>query len=293
MQKWILFEDFWSINDDEELSELQNKYPEFDEMYLAVCVLKNCIKIKSRIKSMFDKNSKYLDSNFLSEFKRKWKFNSRLWELYLISFLLNKGFYLEKQKNIWPDIKLLFWWKTIWIECVASTKWTWENQIADMLKWYSGDIDVVDIPRKLRLTSAIVSKVNKFDKYIKEWIVKSDDCCIIALNWWSSYWEMINNGIESILFWYGKAFFEKPNWKLEWPFLELKKNMKNQNNSDVSNKLFEKYKSISWIVYCWTDIVQSDDFDLSWEMKNIYPIANIKLIKNLHSQISIPDWFSF
>jgi hypothetical protein len=292
MQKWTLFEDLWSINDNKKLHELQNKYPEYDEMYLTVSVLKNCNKKKLRIKSMFDKNSKYLDSNFLSEFKIKWKFNSRLWELYLISFLLNKGFCLEKQKNIWPDIKILFWWKIIWIECISSSRWIWRNEIADMLDWYSGDIDIIDIPRKLRLTSAIVSKINKFDKYIKEWIVKTDDCYIIALNWWNSYWEMINNGIESILFWYWKTFFKKINWILKWPFVKNKKSLKNKNHSNVSNILFEKYKSISWIIYCWTDIVQSDDFDLSWKMENIYPIANLNLIKNPYSQALILDSFS-
>ena len=298
MNKDILFEDLGISNDTATLQKIQSENNLFDLMYVKMSVSKHEEEFRKRIESIFQDSNKYLDNDFIGQFKLKGNFNARLRELYMTSLLLKNWYNLDKNKpkENTPDLKLDFWWKTIWIECVASTKGEWDNKILDVTNWFSWHVDIVNTPRKLRLTTALDTKMKKFNCYLLDWIVKNSDCCIIALNWWESDWDLIVNWIWSILFWYDKTIFNHVDWKLEWPYVEEKKEFENKNGAIIDHALFlsRYYSHISWIIYFWSSIVNCDDFDLEWVSNNSRGWnwkTKVQFIKNPNAKNQIPEWF--
>lgn len=276
-----LFEELGKAHTDKQLQSIQKKYKSYDPMYIKLCVMEEK-EYRNRINNMYDKAQDYLDMNFIKEFKWKDKFDARLRELYLISFLLNKNYNLVKDTTPWgPDIKIDYLWNTIRIECVTSSKGRGKNTIHDTTKWYSWPIDDIDIPRKLRLTTVVSEKLDKLNEYIKKNVIKEKDRYIIALNGWQSDWDIINNGIESILCGIWKSVYKINKGMLTWPFYEKREKIKNKNWALIWNAIFTdiNYQKVSWIIYFWSSIVNCKDFDLEWISRSTTN-SKIKFIKN-------------
>ena len=299
-----LFPVLWNAKSDKELQSFQKKFDNLDPRFVKFCVSKRKAekKIINWVNWMFNTVREYLDSNFLDEMKRKWKFISRLWELYIISFLKKQWYNLlsTKEKYFSPDIKVEFNWKVIRIECVASSKWVGKNKLEEISEWISwGDIDMIDTPRKLRLTTVILDKQKKYQKYLASNRIGAQDPFIIAINWGESYWDKINNGIESILYGLWKTYYMKnhDSDKLEWPFLERKSTLeKSEQKIAVPNNLFERteFEGISGIIFFGCCLISSDDYNLDGINNNAF-LSNsahrLTLIRNIFAKNKIPDWF--
>lgn len=299
-----LFENLWNAKTTEELQELQKHFSDMDSWYIKHCVSKDneSQKFIDFVNSIYHESFPYLDKNFPKELRRKWKFISRLWELYLVSFLRKRWYNIlcDKEESFNPDIKMEVGWSIVRVECVASSKWTGKDKLEEIPEWISWwYIDDIDMPRKLRLTSVIVDKQNKYQKYLENYRINKKDPFIIAINWWESYGDMINNGIESILYGFWKTYYTKPyhNNKLEWPFLESKLFLEKWLwKIKVPNDLFLKpeFKGISGVIFFWSCLVSSNDYSLEGINNNWYSLSRshrLIFIRNAFAINQVPDWF--
>lgn len=289
-----MFEKLWIARTNEELQKIQQSYYNYDEVYVKFCVWENYKSDRDWLYKIYSQYNNYLDNNFVSWLKVKWSFNQRLWELYLLWYLKNIWYNLiEVKDNKSPDFKINFENTNIWIECVASTKWTWSNKLINIKDEHIVDLNKSNISRMLRLTTSLDEKRRKFNEYIKDNIVKKKDICIIALNWGESNWNLIDNWIASVLYWVWTKIYIKTWWELEWPFYKQRDNVDNVNWALVNTSIFNNkdYNNIDWLIYFASSIYNINDYSFEWKNNNCDPVDKLVFIKNPNSKKEIPEWF--
>ncbi|MCX6807347.1 MAG: hypothetical protein NTZ80_00865 [Patescibacteria group bacterium] len=91
-----LLEKFDTVKNDEELQLLQNRYNQFDKLYVKYsCTYDSDShrEIQESIEIIYQKVKNYLDRGFKKKFQKN--FSERLWEMYLINFFIEKKFDIE------------------------------------------------------------------------------------------------------------------------------------------------------------------------------------------------------
>lgn len=179
-----------SVKNQSDLEKIFNDNPNISKTYLQIATYWK--ETRDFYDSNWCKVKKYLDKNFLNKFKMESEHDSRAWEFHLASVFINEGLnLLEKTWDYGPDFCIkLDNGKKIWVEAIICTLGDTDpvepRPVLTPGKVYSfgGNIEDINRPKALRITSAIGTKFEKFKKYLKDskCPVEKDDCLVIAIN---------------------------------------------------------------------------------------------------------------
>ena len=109
------------------------------------------------------------------------EFHQRWWEMYLTVALLRLGFAVEPSAaDAGPDVTLEVDGARLFIEAVAPTAGTKADRVPEPV--HHGVVDFPELECRLRLTQALTDKAGDFRKNLRDGVVPSDACRIIALS---------------------------------------------------------------------------------------------------------------
>lgn len=144
------------------------------------------VEAKEFIETLWVKTMLYLDNDVRARATEQ--FHQVFWEMYLCAALLEVGLQviprtLRKCQNKGPDIQIGHGKnsdKIVWCEAIAVTAGTGPDAVR---KSEPGKVSRVPHDAiKLRLTSALGEKRDKFSKYVLKEDVSADEPCIVAIN---------------------------------------------------------------------------------------------------------------
>jgi type I restriction enzyme S subunit len=139
---------------------------------------------KDFVNQLWLRTADYVDLGFLTEASKQ--FHPRFWEMYLVAALLEHGFPVitrkeRKFQGKGPDIQIGC--VHAWIEAIAVSGGTTSEAVPELNSETKFATNVPQDKIKLRLTTAIQKKYEKYrDNYLKKGIVKQGEPFIIALN---------------------------------------------------------------------------------------------------------------
>jgi hypothetical protein len=141
------------------------------------------VKLRSYLLNLWDIYHDYADKDFPEQLAQD--FQARFWEMYLTCTLIHKSFKVlpKRTRARGPDIRIEYGLTTIWIEAVTPTvgdpKKPDSVRPAKMLVAQ----EIPDEQMILRYRSAIHDKYSgKYFTYLRDGIIGSSDCYVIALN---------------------------------------------------------------------------------------------------------------
>ena len=178
-----IFEENWpEVKSDEELKTLILENPEYDPGYINLSTSTLLKKKKELVKNLLVRFEPYADIGFEESLKRKGEFIGRCWEMIVgVTFLEQGETLIPRLENgkRGPDIGIRRE-KINWIEAVSCTSGTGDDAVPAIR--YG---EIMDVPVRamiLRVGNAVGSKVTKYDGYVKDGIIKSDEPFIIAIS---------------------------------------------------------------------------------------------------------------
>ena len=179
-----------TIKNQKELDDAFQKYPNFSKTYIQTALYLE--ETRKWYEDNWPKVYKYLDKKFLDNFQKEAEHHSRAWEFHLATVFIEKGFQLiEKNWEVGPDFCIkTSSGKKIWVEAIACDLGEVDpvEPYPDMKpgKIYSfgGNIEDEHRPRALRITNAIGTKLEIFNKYLKSSKsgITNKDCLMVAIN---------------------------------------------------------------------------------------------------------------
>lgn len=180
-----------SVKSQQELEDIFATYPHLSRLYIQTAVYMK--ETREWYEDNWPKVYKYLDKDFLDQFRLETEHRARAWEFYLAVVLLRYGFLLqEKTWKFGPDFCIeLSSQKRIWVEAVTCGRGEVDPvepyPLMESGKMYSfsGNIEDVNRPRALRITSAVAEKLEQFKKYLArsaESRVDVGDYLVVAVN---------------------------------------------------------------------------------------------------------------
>ena len=108
-------------------------------------------------------------------------FHQRWWEMYLTVALVRLGFAVQPNPaDVFPDVHLVVDGARVFVEAVAPTAGTRSDRVPDPV--HQGVIAFPERECLLRLTQALTDKAGDFRKNLRDGVVPSDACRIIALS---------------------------------------------------------------------------------------------------------------
>ncbi len=271
----LFINDFPMVNSDEELEELSLQYPKYDPYYIASGSIKDR---KEYFEKLWKIYRNYADKHFLKEVKTN--FHQRSWEMYLSNLFIENGFEISS-KDKGPDIKIDLGDRNLWIECVASKKGEKSDKVPDMM--YEVVQDVPADKMLLRITNSIDKKFKKYQKYVKDSIIKKGDYYIIAVNA-GGFGYIVDTDMPLILkclisigFW---SYKKLEDGSFSKPFLSRREYIEKQNKKKVKMNYFEdkKYNGISGVIYTPNNVLNLRDKDDCIFISN--PLAKNELPKS-------------
>ena len=155
-----------------------------------IAVAKRCSDVKDWIQQTFDEAKQYLDADFATNFLVD--FEQRCWELSVYRYLADCGININlPTQNEGPDFDTSIGY----VECVAVRRGDGANAIpllkASILRadgtWTEGGgfQPVPTNEAQLRISTAIVTKIGKYEGYTaKQWFDHNKPR-LIAVNWWA------------------------------------------------------------------------------------------------------------
>lgn len=173
----IFNENLGKASNRKELAILKKKFSHYDSLYVAISTMIRP-DFRDWLEVLWKQYEPYADTNFSSELKKQ--FNQRVWEMYLGSTLLNRGYILGDHTNIGPDFRIPQNNKQVWIEAIAIEKGMGKDRVPDIV--YGKMIDVPEKEMLLRLTSAIKEKHGKYLSYINDSHIGKNEPFIIAID---------------------------------------------------------------------------------------------------------------
>lgn len=179
-----------SVKDQEKLDKTLLQYPGFSKAFIAIAVAKP--EIRKWYEDQWLELQKYLDKDFASRFQKESEHAARAWEFHLGTVLLEHR--LELQEKNWetgPDFCIqTSTGQKIWIEAIACDLGSVDpvepmpEMIPRAMYSFGGNIEDINRPRALRITSAIGTKLEKYKNYLSDPKsgISENDCLIIAIN---------------------------------------------------------------------------------------------------------------
>ena len=255
----LFIENFESVNTDEKLKKLQEKYSGYDPAYITQAAGIPRKHIKEWLEELWEQYEPYADKDFSEKLKKE--FHQRTWEMYLACTLLNRGFLLKEiktKKGGEPDICLELNGKNIWLEAIAPRVGEGNDRIPEIQ--YGVVQDVPEEQMLLRLRNALEVKFNKYKDYLGKNIIKENEAYIIAINKGA----LLHPDpqiplILKCLFSIGFLGIPIRSEKSRTPFWSRREELKKKSGSSISMGFFEnpEYSCISAVVYCVDNILNS------------------------------------
>ncbi len=264
-----------SVRSQEELDAAFLKYPNISKDYIQTALYWE--DTRKWYEDHWPKVCKYLDKDFLQRFQMEEEHNARAWEFHVAAVFSDKG--LKMEEKIWeygPDfcIKMPDSDKKLWIEAItcdlgkSDPVEPYPDLQPGKIYSFTGNIEDINRPRALRITSAIGTKLEKFKEYVKESHrsgVTTNDYLLIAVNGMA----IQHNSDPSILFKYA-VFGQGPDMyvkapgkeKLEGPFykpvIKIIKKVGVDNREIPTNFMeMSDFSKISAVLYCGNKISHS------------------------------------
>jgi hypothetical protein len=245
------------------------------------------------VEELWQKYAHYAEPDFLEDAKRH--FHEKSWEMYLACVFLNHGFQLnKKRKKKGPDICLLGQTKPIWVEAKAPGSGTGNDAVPEP------ELDILnDVPEEqilLRLTSAIVEKYKKYQKYLRKGIISKDDPYIIAINGGNipragNEGDDVPHIVKAVLP-FGNLFLKiNQKGEITVSHYEYRDGIRKCSGTKIPTNIFEdkSYSRISAIMYSWVNVVDRPE-QIGTEIIFIHnPFAENPLLKGL-SQFGTEYW---
>ncbi len=270
-----LLKNLWIFVSSKDLQSIQEKYSKYDRVYvLFSCICENekisHNKEREKIEELYKKTKKYLDKDF--EKKIETNFVERLWEIFLIDFILEKWYKIEEKKSDkWPDLQIkLPDWRNLWIEFVVANEWNWEDCINDNLVW--NNIRIWEYDKKdriLRIRNSIHYKYNKYfnpefkdnkwrNLYVKCDDLKDNDIYLVAIYPKFPIYELEELITGALYSRWDEVIILWENWNNKYGYLKLEKITK-KSWKDVECGIFlnDSHKMLSWIISFEKDIFSS------------------------------------
>ena len=147
-------------------------------------------QIKKGLEELWRRYEPYADTNFSKEFAKQ--VEPRFWEMYLSVCLLASRRKLrpradvpDAERNEGPDICISKGRRKIWIEAIAPSPGDDKNldKVPDLFL-NAGDA-MQDVPERqieLRITGALWTKLQAFQRYKQNGIIGDGDSCIVAVS---------------------------------------------------------------------------------------------------------------
>ncbi len=142
-----------------------------------------CRDARDFIESIWPSCSEFVDSDLQKDARND--FHQRWWELYLAHVLLASGVALVPRKNRnpakqGPDLLAIVGERRFWVEAVTVFSGTGPDAVTEGEEGVAHDVP--DDPIKLRLQSALSSKLQKHHRYRSRGWIKEKEGYIVALN---------------------------------------------------------------------------------------------------------------
>jgi len=255
-----LFEDLGEVKNNEELANLQKKFPAYDISYIYQAADTSRRKAKEWMEELWRQYEPYADTQFLNDFKKQ--FTQRSWELYLGATLLNRGFKLGKHISSGPDFDLRSGEnkRLAWIEAVAAEKGSGSDKVPDIV--YGTVQNVPEEAMLLRIANVLDKKFKKYQAKLTSGIVKENEPYVIAVN--RSAIEHVEPGLPLILkslFGIGHLTLPIKSIRQENPesFWSSRPTIGKRSCKDVPMLFFEDeaHSGISAVIYCIDSILNS------------------------------------
>jgi hypothetical protein len=141
------------------------------------------VELRSYLENLWGTYHDYADKDFPRQLAQD--FQARFWEMYLTCTLIDKSFNVlpKRTRARGPDIRIEYGSTTIWIEAVTPT--VGDSNKPDSVPPVKMGVaqEVPDEQMTLRYRSAIHDKYfGKYFTYLRDGIIRSGDCYVIALN---------------------------------------------------------------------------------------------------------------
>lgn len=215
-------------------------------------------KYKSYMEKLWDIYEPYADKDFPEQLPMD--FHARFWEMYLACMLLQKGYQLLPKRKLsrGPEIAIeLNETRRLFIEAVAPSKGGDNNPDKVPRTELGRAVRLPNNKITLRYCSAIKSKFNAYERYLKGNVVTEFDSYFIALN-------SCKIGIEAkaededcprvmkAVLPIGDEVVEISGKNVNWNY-QYKINMKKSSGIDVPTNIFLNYDyaGLSGLLYAW------------------------------------------
>jgi|GEM_PF-430734 len=150
-------------------------------------------QIRQNLENLWCRFEPYADTQFRTEFARQP--SERFWEMHLGCWLLDQGKQIVARSELTraaqgnrPDFCVVEDGRRIWIEAICPNRGSDDNpdQIPDfMANAKPGEVQVFAAPNReidLRLTSALLEKSRRYQRYKTSGVVGPDDTCLVAIS---------------------------------------------------------------------------------------------------------------
>ncbi len=162
---------------------------------------------KARIEQLWTVHKPYADIHFLQEAKEQ--LHPRLWEMILTNTFKTRGYSPKKVSNQGPEFFIEISGKRFWVEAIAPGPGTGADAVPPPPSPVApGELNEDDQPYNppyekiiLRLTSALATKLKKYEKDQREGRVSKSDGFILAINGNKAVngWDLAADTIHSII----------------------------------------------------------------------------------------------
>jgi hypothetical protein len=284
------------VKNNDELFAVQDEQPELDRAYVAAA----CIPERKKwIEYLWERYWPYADKNFLIEVRTVDKFNERTWEMYLGCVFLSKNYKISNDVSSGPDFTITLGDRNVRVEATAPNRGEVDSPLPRAVLepgvMYSGGGNIEQISRTkiLRFTAGFIEKERKFHEYLKQGIVKEDECYIIAINAHNFsglvedidyYTRRVFLGMGCLSYTLGAdgTLSTQPS-AVPQPFVE-KRTTAGIEKIPTDYFLTDKYSHISAVLLCGDHIVQSPK---DWELMG----QNITILRNHYATNKLPNEF--
>jgi hypothetical protein len=182
---------FRPIESQQDLDEAFLQYPQFAKAYIKTALYQK--DTRDWYEKNWPKVYKYLDKDFVSKFQMEAEHDARAWEFHVVAILLEKGCqFKEKTWTYGPDFCIAMPdGRNLWIEAITCNLGKvdpvepYPDLKPGIIYSFGGNIEDEQRPRALRITSAIATKFEQFNKYLnnaQKTGVNKGDYLLIAVN---------------------------------------------------------------------------------------------------------------